>query len=513
MRFSLAISHAPWLEGRAASMKRLTDSLVIPRLAEAEELSNFEIFCDKEPNHVWSFKMWQWAASQEVDWCVFLQDDAIVAPEFFERLEQVIDDSPSGIIGLQVPHPAAGALALEGCAGFTTTDGLVGVGYAIKRSTLAAFLSWRINCLNDGAVRAISEDSLVGLYAAVTGELVYHPIPALVDHDTTIESAYGNDSHANRKSRVRWDTEGLPPQKHGVSALHLGCFYASTPAQVKQWVKDAGPDLVASLARDDGRRVLVRLNYARKARGTASTARVFIATPVRDGLHANYVASLWLMMRDEEIDVSGSIEIEGAQMRDYDLVRVRSNWVTHFLRNTDATHLLFLDADIEVQPCVLRGMLSANRDFVAAPYPRRQGVNFARSRKFKEAGLSDEAGAYDYPLRKLDGALVVDGQGCAEVEGVPLGCALLSRTGLERMAAFYAGDALAFDDPESGPSLALFQLLIHNRALLSEDFSFCHRWREMGDKVYMFLGNGSPVTHHGAMRYQGDLGAFGLRRV
>jgi hypothetical protein len=50
----------------------------------------------------------------------------------------------------------------------------------------------------------LSEDTMLGLWCAVTRRKVYHPIPTPIDHDTSIPSTYGNDEHHYRKPLVTW---------------------------------------------------------------------------------------------------------------------------------------------------------------------------------------------------------------------------------------------------------------------------------------------------------------------
>ncbi len=505
MMFSLAISHTPWVPERVASMKRLQDSL-------SDAPDAYEVFSDKAPNHVWSEQMWRWSVAQDVEWCVFLQDDAVVAPEFFYRMRQLVNDAAGAccldIIGLQVAHPAAYPLALEGCRGFTTTDGLVGVGYAIRRTALDEFLTWRAFYLKEGAVENITEDSLVGLWAAVTGRRIYHPIPTIVDHDTAIASTYDNADHANRHSRVRWDTKLPETCTTSTRVPHMGCFYQSTPHLARQWVKGLEDATFKALVGDNGQREARRINYARRARGVEPLAKVFIATPVRGGVNPNYAASLLRMLQDEAVNTETTLEISDVQQWSEDVVRVRSRFVSYFLNQTDCTHLLFLDSDIEMLPKTLRGMIAANKDFVACPYPRRDAVDFKRVRA--NPSLCAEGVAYRYPVHLIDERLEVHADGCAEVEAIALGCSLLSREGLQNITESYS--ELGFDDAGHGPSVALFQLVLENRGLLSEDYSFCHRWRANEGRIWMYLGDGSPVNHYGEHKYAGSIEAFGMRR-
>jgi hypothetical protein len=308
--------------------------------------------------------------------------------------------------------------------------------------------------------------------------------------------------------------------------------------------------------------VIRALNYERRAKALAKPAqKVLLATPTRGGLSPCYAASIYQLLGDESLDIDQSFEIADVQMWHEDVVRVRSRFVNYFLNETDATHLLFVDSDVSFLPKVVRGMLNAKKDFVAAPYPRRDKIDFETVRS--HADIPPEAAAYRYSVVPLEGegiTIEADGSGCAEVSKVALGCSLISRPLLEAMVEHFAGDRLDYADlieswaekdwspplPESKKSIesllrrvatmarehpiltyydelpylhgarvettALFQLLLRDGALLSEDYSFCERAREMGAKVWIYLGDGSPVDHVGDFTFKGALEGFGFKR-
>lgn len=559
--FCLAISHTPWVPERVASLGRLGVDLdlgvqlsssgvmrpqeeidrLVGMLPQGRHLMPFRLFGEKAPNHVWSLQMWTWASEQDCDWCVFLQDDAVVAPDFWERLEYIVEGSNFPIIGLQSPHPAAPMLAEEGCyEGFTTTDGLIGVGYAVQRADLLDFLAWRLANLDkleaelpDPSKRDmadghppplhVTEDTLLGMYAAAHCD-VYHPLPTIVDHDTTIPSVCGNDAHRNRRSTFRWDHPLA--QSSIVSTVdaiipHLGRFYPDTAEKLAKYTH-TDASTIQHVASDTGDYERRRIHYAKLGRRHEPLAKVFIATPTRGEVSAGYARSVWRLIRDESIDLAGDLEICDAQIWLSDIVRVRNRFVWHFLHNTDATHLLFLDSDVEVSPAAVRGMIACGVPFVATPYPRRGGVNWhgVAESVMTNPGQHPEAAAYTYSVHVLKDALEIDNvTGRAEVAAVPLGCALLRREELQAHWDAHVKAGLTYEDilPTGArvPAMAnLFGLVtVPDGGLLSEDYSFCHGWRTDGGTVYLYMGPGSPANHYGAHNYVGHIAAFGIERV
>jgi hypothetical protein len=165
---------------------------------------------------------------------------------------------------------------------------------------------------------------------------------------------------------------------------------------------------------------------------------------------------------------------------------------------------------------VLRRMVDRaewdGHDWLAAPYPRKRIPT-----------------RYPYrPLRAAPGEptglrIVND---CAEVEACAIGFTLTRRSCLARMVDHYREEEWFTDvhDPVNPhETVAIFRQIqtpteyVHGadggtmryRDLLSEDYSACHRWRAMGGKVHMFVGEGSPVGHVGGQLYQGTRAELG----
>jgi hypothetical protein len=75
-----------------------------------------QLFTERVPNPVWSEAMWRWSAETTAEWCLFLQDDASVAPNFWPILRAILNALPedADVLGLQITHPACPNLAEEG---------------------------------------------------------------------------------------------------------------------------------------------------------------------------------------------------------------------------------------------------------------------------------------------------------------------------------------------------------------------------------------------------------------
>jgi len=155
-----------------------------------------------------------------------------------------------------------------------------------------------------------------------------------------------------------------------------------------------------------------------------------------------------------------------------DLVRARSRGVRTALEK-GSSHLLFWDSDVggDGVATVLQGMLALSKDFIAAPYRRKNATGALTHEKTGHVGF---------------------------------GFTLLSRWCMERMVEAYR-ETLTFGDQVGGkayPTVALFALLLAHGTLLGEDYSFCERWMSIGGSVYLYDGPGLPLEHVGSAVYR-----------
>jgi len=213
--FALGLTNTPWVPARRESFVRLVAALGCAAVDDAlhvhddvatKALASARIFNEREPNHSWSRKMWAWALETSATHALFLQDDVWPAPNFWKALRAIVQTAPNEIIGLEAAHPAGRALAGFGERWYATRAWLIGPGYVVPRAHLEALLTWRAR---QPRVRILNtnEDTLVNEFCVETGRRVLHPIPTIIDHDTTIASTYANDDHEHRRPTVKW-TDG-----------------------------------------------------------------------------------------------------------------------------------------------------------------------------------------------------------------------------------------------------------------------------------------------------------------
>lgn len=176
-----------------------------------------------------------------------------------------------------------------------------------------------------------------------------------------------------------------------------------------------------------------------------------------------------------------------------DIAELRSMFATIFHDTMKATHLLFIDADMGFGPDLVMDMLLLDEPVVGTIYrQRKEQVSWAGS------GSGE-------PMAERRGNFM-------EVEGVGMGCTLIKREVfsimLEKMPQLIdtriglhpAGDTLKLAG--CNRLFRCFEKMdIPERGVISEDLSFCIRWRQCGGRVWASIGH--RISHVGMYDYQG----------
>ncbi|SPE41512.1 conserved hypothetical protein [Candidatus Sulfopaludibacter sp. SbA3] len=195
------------------------------------------------------------------------------------------------------------------------------------------------------------------------------------------------------------------------------------------------------------------------------------------------------------------------------ITRARQTIVAHFLDNADATHLLFIDADIGFDPSQVFRLLDFDADMTAAAYPVKE-IDWPLIPGAVQAGRTPlESAALNYVVEGDIRSGLVTRNGFVKSRYAGTGFLLISRSALLAMIERYP--ELRYtrehktDDPLQGSPWrsALFNCTIDEvtGTYLSEDFSFCQRWTDMGGEIWVDLK--SRLNHVGPMIFRGNLAA------
>ena len=193
------------------------------------------------------------------------------------------------------------------------------------------------------------------------------------------------------------------------------------------------------------------------------------------------------------------------------ITRARQNIVADFLANEAATHLLFVDADIGFEPDQVFRLLEFDAEVAAAIYPIKR-IDWKKVSAAVEGGrVSIDAAALSYLIEFTNPQQIEVDRGFARVQFAGTGFLMIQRPVLlammERYPELRYGHDHKPDDKLAGSEFryALFNCMIDDvtGTYLSEDFSFCKRWTDMGGKIWADLE--SRLTHVGTVNFRGDL--------
>jgi len=239
---------------------------------------------------------------------------------------------------------------------------------------------------------------------------------------------------------------------------------------------------------------------------THDRPHLHIATPCYGGMVTqSYMQSvLRLMQHAPGAGFDLSLSLLG---NDSLITRSRNTLVARFLDQPEATHLMFIDADIGFDPADIERMLRADRDVVAGMYP----LKFHHWDQAAEARLGageafDTAALRYVGLAETGAAPGSDGFVRGTYAGT--GFLLIRRAALLRLAsanpqAHYRAIQSWPPRPASPNQYALFECMIEPETgiYLSEDYAFCRRWRDLGGDIW--LDTLGCLTHSGSCDFTG----------
>lgn len=211
---------------------------------------------------------------------------------------------------------------------------------------------------------------------------------------------------------------------------------------------------------------------------------VFIATPCHSGkLDLNFHMSL-IMACDylNKHGVDYSLDYNTGMAIDW----ARSKMATGFLKETQCTHLMFIDDDMAFAPDLIFRMLMEQVDIVAVPYRRKQ-----RAVKFNCR--------HGVRVATMPGRPWMIG-----VDSIATGMMMIRRNVLERLA-LTTPEFLYDEGGEKGWLFFRHQLvddeMVGGVSYMGEDYFFCKQAREAGFTIWCYADEN--VAHIGNYAFDG----------
>lgn len=202
------------------------------------------------------------------------------------------------------------------------------------------------------------------------------------------------------------------------------------------------------------------------------------------------------------------------------VTRARNVLLAYFL-NSDYTHLLFIDADIEFQVEDVLKLYAHDKDVVVGAYPKK-GVAWDRIRSslalpdIKDRELTDrEIAAFgsDYAINfkfaDKERRTVQVENGRIKLHDAGTGFMMIKREAILKLLKAYPELKYNNDVNINNTELkdhfyALFDTMIDpvDKRYLSEDYTFCRRWQEIGGDIW--LDPSISLNHYGHFCFQGN---------
>ena len=248
---------------------------------------------------------------------------------------------------------------------------------------------------------------------------------------------------------------------------------------------------------------------------------IFIATPCYGGqIGEPYFRS---MMRFAILCNKYNIKYTISTLANESLVtRGRNTLTSFFMENKDATHLFFIDADIEFNPEDILRMVAYDKPIVVGAYPKK-AINWdsilgaARADGLQETAETIEGHSSNYVVN-FDFLKDEKGNNTPQVQiednlvklkDAGTGFMCINRDVIQKMfdkhpEYKYVND-INVDNKFEPYMYALFDTMIdpESRRYLSEDYMFCRTWQNMGGTVY--LDPRTALNHVGHYTFRGNI--------
>jgi len=187
--------------------------------------------------------------------------------------------------------------------------------------------------------------------------------------------------------------------------------------------------------------------------------------------------------------------------------RARNISVARFLHKSNATHFMFIDADIKFDPESVIRLLRSGHGVSVAAYPLK-GINWDQAAEaIKQGDTRDPEKLSSYLVLNFNKGNATITDGFIECLDGPTGFMVITRKVIQDMYNNYP-ELNCINDHRNRDLTgycAIFDCMIdpENRRYLSEDYAFCRRWQQMGGKIYADVN--TTLGHVGNIRFTGCL--------
>ena len=238
---------------------------------------------------------------------------------------------------------------------------------------------------------------------------------------------------------------------------------------------------------------------------------VFLATPCYGGMCTGFFTQS--LITAAKVLTENNVELSVSFLFNESLIQRGRNLLAHqFMQNEAATHLMFIDADIKFNPADIVHMLRADKDIICGIYPKKE-INWHAVEQAVKDGvpvdqLKNKTGSMVVNLVGYEGQVTVPAHEPLEIWNGGTGFMLIKKEVLVKMKEqlpAYRNDVKVLSGEITDWITEYFACAIEPgvQRLLSEDYYFCWKAREMGIKIH--AAPWVNLGHFGSYLFEGGL--------
>ena len=212
--------------------------------------------------------------------------------------------------------------------------------------------------------------------------------------------------------------------------------------------------------------------------------KLFVATPMYGGrATAHFVHS---MLRLQRLCGDLNVDFTYEFLTTESLITRGRNCLAQLFMDSHCSHMMFIDADIGFEPSDVVKLMACDQDLVCGLYPMKY-IDWDNISQKVRMGLDSQSLANDTSPAICNVLETPDQRdNLVEVMEAGTGFMCIKRVVFETMMPHVP----TYQGNRPGELNTIFHEFFatsidpHSNTLRSEDYHFCHRWRELGGKVY-----------------------------
>tara|TARA_A100001011_G_scaffold195608_1_gene203969 strand:+ start:1553 stop:2335 length:783 start_codon:yes stop_codon:yes gene_type:complete len=241
-----------------------------------------------------------------------------------------------------------------------------------------------------------------------------------------------------------------------------------------------------------------------------SSIRLFISTPCYDAMMTmQYTVSIFnLNILLNSHDIEYVIDFVGNESS---IPRARNNSLAKFIES-DFTHILFIDSDIEFPAEAVIDLFNIDKDVACCAYSKKS-FNWKRFMYSMQTEIQSkeslESRGLDYNFNaftdKNSKVIKSENEDFIRVKHASAGFMMVKREIVNKLCQKHTELTIKTDglNKEDKTICGLFCCMIKDKVYLSEDYSFCERVNDIGGEVWLNITHN--LNHIGKHVFRSDI--------